>query len=146
MSVPTFRPSHAGICVRDLPGALRFWRDGLGFDVAHSYDLTTAMVPGLGPALEVADPVRLTSTMLKLGELTVELLAYASPAVSGRPSATRGQLGLTHLSFLVPDVDVAAAHLVQHGGTVVETTRQDLGIAVVFLADPDGTRVELMQG
>ena len=145
MSTPVYRPSHVGVCVSDLSAALRFWRDGLGFDVAHSYDLTTAMVAGLGAALEVSEPVALTSTMLKLGELTVELLAYASPAVTGAPSPTRGQRGLTHLSFLGADVD-AAAHLAEHGGTVLTSTRQDLGIAVVFVADPDGTRVELMQG
>ena len=146
MTAASFRPSHVGVCVRDLDASLRFWRDGLGFEVAHAYDLTSAQVAGLGPALEVADPVALTSTMLRLGGLTVELLAYASPAVTGTPSATRGQAGLTHLSFLVADVDAAAAHLVAHGGTLLERTRQDLGIAVVFLADPDGTRVELMQG
>jgi len=33
----------------------------------------------------------------------------------GQPSATRGQIGLTHLSFHVRDVGAVAAHLVDHG-------------------------------
>lgn len=37
-----------------------------------------------------------------------------------------------------------AAHLVRLGGTIVEPTRAKLGVDLVFLADPDGARVELM--
>jgi catechol 2,3-dioxygenase-like lactoylglutathione lyase family enzyme len=68
------------------------------------------------------------------------------PGAGGRGSASehRNQLGLTHLSFYVDDVDTAARRLTQYGGTVLDETRSHLGIEVVFLADPDGVRVELM--
>ncbi len=146
MSAPVFRPSHVGVCVTDLEASLRFWCDGLGFERLHAFTLTSEQVPGIGPALEVDGPVGLTSQMVRLGTLTVELIAYAQPAPTGTPSTSRGHLGLTHVSLLVDDVDAAAAHAVSYGGTLLPGTRQDLGIAVVFLADPDGTRVELMQG
>ena len=140
------RPSHVGVCVSDLAAARRFWCDGLGFEPVHAFELDDTAVPGLAEALEVDGPVRMTSQLVRLGDLTVELIGWQQPAPSGTPSTSRGTLGLTHLSFTVADVDAGAAHLVAHGGTVLERTRQDVGIQVVFLAGPDGTRVELMQG
>lgn len=140
------RPSHVGVCVSDLTASLRFWCDGLGFTPLHAFELDDTSVPGLADALEVDGPVRVTSQLVRLGDLTVELLGWAEPQPTGSPSTSRGTVGLTHLSFTVPDVDAAAAHLVRCGGTLLDRTRQDVGIQVVFLADPDGTRVELMQG
>jgi hypothetical protein len=43
-------------------------------------------------------------------------------------------------------VDTAAARLVEFGGTILDHTRSDAGIVLLFLADPDGTRIELMGG
>jgi catechol 2,3-dioxygenase-like lactoylglutathione lyase family enzyme len=141
-----YRPSHVGVCVSDLTASLRFWCDGLGFERLHAFELDDTAVPGLAEALEVAPPVAVTSQLIRLGELTVELIGWTSPAPTGTPSTSRGSLGLTHLSFTVDDVDALATHLVAHGGRLLPETRQDVGVQVVFLADPDGTRVELMQG
>jgi catechol 2,3-dioxygenase-like lactoylglutathione lyase family enzyme len=140
----THRPSHLGLCVTDLARAERFWCDGLGFERAERYELTDTLAPGLAEALEVPAPVDLISQMIVLGEMKIELLHYRTPQVEGTPSATRRQLGLTHVSFWVDDVDAAAARLVEHGGTILPTTRSNPGVAIQFLADPDGTRVELM--
>ncbi len=50
---------------------------------------------------------------------------------------------------MVEDVDAAAAELERCGGTIIEGTRsgQDdpANVQIIFLADPDGTRVELMR-
>ena len=83
--------------------------------------------------------------MIRNEGVTIELLAYRSPAVSGKPSASRGLLGLTHLSFWVDDLEASVARLLEHGGTLLGDTRHDLGVDLVFVCDPDGTRVELMQ-
>ncbi len=42
------------------------------------------------------------------------------------------------------ELDVATGHLVDCGATVVEGTRASPGIDLLFLADPDGVRLELM--
>lgn len=138
------RPSHAGICVRDLDRSLRFWCGGLGFERAEGYDLDSDVLPGLAASLEVPGRAVLRSQMIQLGALRLELLAWRTPAPAGAPSASRAQVGLTHLSFWVDDVDAAAARLVEHGGTLLDTTRSSPGVDLVFLADPDGVRVELM--
>ena len=82
------QPSHVGLCVSDLKASMRFYCDGLGFEVSDGYDLDSTTVLGLDAAIE-------------------RLLAC--------------------------------------GGTLLPATRQSPGVDLVFVADPDGTRVELMQ-
>ncbi|MCU1392620.1 MAG: Glyoxalase/bleomycin resistance protein/dioxygenase [Ilumatobacteraceae bacterium] len=136
--------SHIGLCVTDLERSLRFYCDGLGFQRVLSYELDDTMLPGLDRSLEVTSPVVVTSQFVELDGMKIELLGYRSPTPSGTPSASRGTIGFTHLSFYVDDVDASAATLVELGGTIIESTRSSLGVEIVFLADPDGARVELM--
>lgn len=144
MADAAYSPSHAGVCVSDLDRAVRFYCDGLGFEPAERFDLDSTQLPGLDRGLEVEGPVAVVSQMIVNGPMKIELLHYPGRAPEGAPSPSRGLLGLTHLSFYVDDVDEAAARLVEHGGTIVPDTRVDIGISIVFLTDPDGTRVELM--
>jgi catechol 2,3-dioxygenase-like lactoylglutathione lyase family enzyme len=137
-------PSHLGLCVADLDRSLRFYCEGLGFEPAGSFELDDTALPGLERGLELASPVAMTSTFIELGTMKIELLSYRSPQPHGAPSVDRAQLGFTHLSFYVDDVDVAATRLVTFGGTLLESTRASVGVEIVFLADPDGARVELM--
>lgn len=137
----TYRTSHIGLCVSDLERSLRFYRDGLGFEEFARFELDR-------PIAEVDAPCHLTSQFIQRDGLRVELLHYHSPGAFGVPSHRRNHLGLTHLSFIVDDVDAAAAELVGFGGTIVDGTRSGEdnpdGVQIIFLSDPDGTRVELM--
>lgn len=144
MSAPNARCSHLGLCVSDLDRALRFYCDGLGFERAEGYDLDDGMLDGLGRALEVDGSVKLRSQMITNGNLKIELLHFGAPQAFGAASAARNQIGFTHLSFFVDDVDASAARLAELGGRVLDNTRAQLGYEVVFVADPDGARVELM--
>jgi lactoylglutathione lyase len=136
--------SHIGLCVSDLDRSVRFYCEGLGAAAADRYDLDDTAMPGLAEALEVDSPVSLVSQIIDIGHLRIELLAYRTPEAQGRPSEHRNQLGLTHLAFMVDDPDATAARLVELGGTLLPDTRQSVGIEVAFVADPDGTRVELL--
>lgn len=142
----TYASSHVGICVSDLDRSMRFYCEGLGFEPAERYDLDSSQMPGLDRSLEVDGPLTVTSQMIVSGGMKVELLAYPGRPPQGTPSTSRGRLGLTHLSFNVDHVDSAAARLVEFGGTVLDHTRSDAGIVLLFLTDPDGTRIELMGG
>jgi catechol 2,3-dioxygenase-like lactoylglutathione lyase family enzyme len=139
-----YRPSHFGICVRDLDRSMRFFCEGLGFDKAEVFELDSTAAEGLDRSLEVAGPVRIVSQFIQNDTMKVELLHFIEGGVGGSPSATRNQVGMTHLSFYVDDLDAATQHLVQCGATVIEETRASPGIDLLFLADPDGVRVELM--
>ena len=136
--------SHLGLCVSDLDRALRFWCDGLGFRADERYDLDDTMMPGLARALEVGDDVTVISQFIRFDDFTIELLVYTHPVAFGTPPAQRNQLGLTHLTFRTPDLEGTVARLVEHGGTLLEGTRATLGVDLVFVADPDGNRVEFM--
>jgi catechol 2,3-dioxygenase-like lactoylglutathione lyase family enzyme len=139
-----YRPSHFGICVSDLERSLHFFCAGLGFEVGQRLAFGSDRILELAQGLEVEDgPVSLVCQFVRRGEMLIELLHYEFPAPTGKPSGSRGQLGFTHLSFRVDDVDAAIAHLVAHGARVIEQTRHDSGADLLFLADPDGVRVEL---
>ncbi|MGH7287408.1 MAG: VOC family protein [Myxococcota bacterium] len=59
------------------------------------------------------------------------------------------QVGLTHLSFLVDELDAVLAKLRALGATVLEKTRLDSqgrGSNAIFVTDPDGTRIERVEG
>ena len=137
-------PSHVGICVADLERSLRFYVEGLGFTATDRYDLDSGALPGLERSLEVPGPVQLSSQMVVHGALKLELLHYPDGSASGVPSTSRGHLGLTHLCFTVEDQESVAARLVACGGQVLEHTRSNVGVSILFLADPDGTRIELL--
>ena len=71
-------------------------------------------------------PVVVRSQMILLGDFRIELLAYRSPAVDGSPSVRRNQVGLTHLSFLVDDIDAGLHHRVMAHmwAMVIDTARR----------------------
>ncbi len=138
--------SHLGLCVSDLEASLRFYTQGLGFELAEGYDVGDEVAH----TLEVEPGVVLRSQMVQKDGMKVELLGWTSPRPFGAPSTSRGQLGLTHLSFTVVDMDAVEQRLVALGATVVESTRTSIPfpggcMKLLFLADPDGTRVELME-
>jgi catechol 2,3-dioxygenase-like lactoylglutathione lyase family enzyme len=96
------------------------------------------------------EAVDVESRMVRRDGVTIELLGFLSPGVTGdggrRPMNRRG---LTHLSLRVDDVEEVSSTIERLGGTVVRTTRTtfDLpGVRLDFLycTDPDGVRIELM--
>ncbi len=137
--------SHFGICVSDLERSLRFYCDGLGFEKAESH----AIGSEFAELMDLPD-VSVTSQFIRRAQTTIELLAFTQPdPVGPRTRRPVHQLGLTHLSFRVRDVEAVAAQLVELGGAVVESSRTviDLGgtpLSFVYCTDPDGVRVELM--
>lgn len=134
--------SHIGLCVSDLERSMRFYCDGLGFATQEVHEVDNLFAD----ALEVQRDVVLTSQFIRKDGMAIELLHFRSPGTVGSPSTHRNQLGLTHLSFVVPDLEQAAAALVAAGGTVLAPTRvKDPNVDLMFLSDPDGTRIEIMQ-
>ena len=137
--------SHFGICVSDLERSLRFYCEGLGFAQAESHAIGSEFA-----ALMDLPDVTVTSQFIRKGETAIELLAFSDPTPFGDGQRRAvNQLGLTHLSFRVRDVEATAATLVELGGAIVESSRTtiDFGgapLEFVYCTDPDGVRVELM--
>jgi lactoylglutathione lyase len=140
---PTF--SHFGICVSDLDRSLAFYCGALGFEKAESHEIGSEFA-----ALMDLDQVAVTSQFIRRGPTAIELLAFHEPPPFGeRQRRAVNQLGLTHLSFRVRDVEATAARIVELGGAVVGSSNTTIQLGAtalefVYCTDPDGVRVELM--
>jgi catechol 2,3-dioxygenase-like lactoylglutathione lyase family enzyme len=136
------RVSHLGLCVAALAPALAFWRDGLGFRETGRLDVTGEAAARLLGLAAVA----LRAVYLERDGLRLELLEFSEPGHVGAPTPRPvNQLGFSHLSLRVADLDAALARLRAAGGRVLDETRIDAPARAVFVTDPDGTRVELVQ-
>ncbi len=139
------RFSHLGLCVADLDRSLRFYREGLGFREASRLEVKGEPSDTL---LEI-DGVELDAVYLLRDGFCLELLAYRAPGALGSAAPrAMNAVGFTHLSFKVVGIDAVLAALTALGGRVLEATRVDnpvLGASAVFLVDPDGTRIELVE-
>ncbi|XVQ07660.1 VOC family protein [Spirillospora sp. CA-255316] len=138
--------SHIALCVSDLERAVRFYTEGLGFELADGWDIGNSLA-GL---LETPPPVDVRAQMIVNGATKVELLGWRNPQAEGPPPTTRRNIGFTHLSVLVDDLRAAERRLVELGGTVIESSRTHQpaegggSVDILFVADPDGVRIELV--
>jgi catechol 2,3-dioxygenase-like lactoylglutathione lyase family enzyme len=138
--------SHLGICVSDLEQSQRFYCDGLGFELVQSHTVG----PEFDRLMEVDDVV-LQSRFVRRDGVSIELLHFDSPGHSGEPvRRPMNQLGLTHLSLRVEDLDVVSGMIDSLGGSVLRQTRTTMGppeavLDFVYCTDPDGVRIELMR-
>ena len=129
----------------DLDRSLRFYCDALGFEKAESHVIGQEFAR----LMDLPD-VAVTSQFIRKGATAIELLAFTEPAPFGNGERRAvNQLGLTHLSFRVGDVEATAAKVVEMGGAIVEASRTtiDFGgtpLQFVYCTDPDGVRIELM--
>lgn len=134
--------SHVGICTSDLDRSIRFYTEALRFkfeycvDVGQPFDVLTELA-GL----------KCRAGFLRQDGLRIELVGYDTPLVSGTAKRRpMNQLGMTHLSLVVDDIDTIATRIVAFGGQVLAETRVATPKGqLLFCTDPDGVRIELWQ-
>ena len=135
--------SHIGICTSDIDRSVQFYVGALGFVLKHSID-------EIGPPYDTLTGlpgVKCCAHHLQCGEVTIELLGFPAGDFIG-PAGRRpmNQLGFTHMTLVVDDVDAIADRVVQYGGHVHPETRIESPLGpMVFCTDPDGVRIELIQ-
>lgn len=139
------RASHFGICVSDWRRSLRFYRDVLGFRHLHELDVSGEPASRL---LQLEN-VELRAIYLEREGMRIELLHYEQPeAVAAATPRPMNQLGFTHLSLRVDDLDGALRALREAGVEVRDGTRIEIPAAhvkAVFVSDPDGALIELVE-
>lgn len=139
------RLSHIGICVAELERSVRFYRDVFGFRELSRLDIDSAESERL---IDLPDG-KLQAVYLERDGTRIELLYFPRaghiPVDAPRPI---NLVGLTHLSFRVEDIDIAVAAVEAAGGRCLGATRigdREFGWGAVFVTDPDGMRIELLQ-
>ncbi len=138
------RIRHTGLVVADLPRALRFWRDLLGFRVVRQMEESG---PYIDAMLGLQD-VQVTTVKLAApdGSL-IELLKFHShpdaPAWCGPPCST----GFTHIALEVTDVAALCQKLADAGVTLHAPPQRspDGYVDVTYCCGPEGVLVELVQ-
>jgi catechol 2,3-dioxygenase-like lactoylglutathione lyase family enzyme len=139
--MPVRRFTHLGLCVSDLERSLRFYREVFGFEPDAARPPLAMKGEPAATLLGLPD-VDLRAVYLIRDGICLELLAYPAPGtLGGAAPRAMNQVGLTHLSFEVDDLEAVAERVRAAGGKVLEASR----IApAVFVVDPDGTRIELV--
>ncbi len=142
---PVLRLSHIGICVSDLERSAAFYREALGFRECARLSIS-------GPESEkllALDDVALNAVYLERDGTRIELIHFETPGEVGAPGPHPvNRLGLTHLSFRVAALDACLEAVTRQGGSVLSTSRTEsprFRTTAVFVTDPDGLRIELME-
>ena len=71
----------------------------------------------------------------------LELMDYSKREVHAGPERVMDQVGLTHISFSVSDLDGVLEKVAEFGGVVVDGTVSALS---AMIRDPDGQLLELL--
>ncbi len=137
---------HTGITVSDIERSLAFWRDVLGFELSHRAHQTgelAAEITGI-PGAEILIAV------VKAPGHKIELLEYRSPADRKQADLRPCDVGSVHIALMVDDLDtilktIAASGWKAAGKPQALTIGPNAGKRVVYVRDPDGTTIELMQ-
>ncbi len=133
---------HAGIGVRDMEVSLRFYRDLLGLEVTADMELEG---PVLDDIVGIKDgAVRIVH--LKCGGQELELFQYTTPSTSSFPKDFKQcDGGIIHVALLVDNL-MELYEMLKANGVKSNSEPYDLGGTLcVYMRDPEGITVELLQ-
>jgi catechol 2,3-dioxygenase-like lactoylglutathione lyase family enzyme len=136
---------HVGLTVFDLDRSLAFYCNM--FELARP-GVVNVTGPEIGRSVGV-DRARLRIAFLQLAGVKLELLEYLDP--EQRVYERRNSdVGAAHVCFRVSDIDAAYADLAAKGAEFISeplriTDGRHAGRAIVYLRDPDGITLELLE-
>jgi catechol 2,3-dioxygenase-like lactoylglutathione lyase family enzyme len=137
---------HTGITVRDIEASLAFWHDVLGFKLLYRARRMGAFAEEVTGVAEAEIDI---AVLLAPGH-KIELLQYIAPCHREHLRPRACDIGSVHVAFDVDNLDAVLAHIKASGWTAVGDPQIVAGGArngtrVVYVRDPDGTTIELMQ-
>lgn len=147
MPLRVLAADHTGITVSDVERSLRFWRDVLGFELSHRAhqkgELAEQITGVAGAEILIA--------VVKAPGHKIELLEYRGPVDRRKQSALRPcDLGHVHVALTVENLDAVLETIAASGWQAARSAQTlrvgpNAGKRVVYVRDPDGTTIELMQ-
>lgn len=131
---------HAGVTVTDLDRAVAFYRDVLRLDVLDRFSVSGE---------EFAEGVDVPGATgefahLDAGSARVELVAY-DPEGEESHAETVNQPGAKHLGLAVDDLDSFYDELPPEVETLSDPRTTASGTKILFVRDPEGNLVELLE-
>jgi catechol 2,3-dioxygenase-like lactoylglutathione lyase family enzyme len=139
--------SHFGIQVADLERSVAFYRDLLGFELVARWvrdqEYIQELVGYPGVELHVA------VFKLPLSDVFLEILEYRNVSKEAVDPSTANP-GTAHLCLYVEDLDAYYQRLSEAGVAFVSAVKSpsvgpNKGGKAVYMIDPDGIRVELIE-
>ena len=131
---------HVGLTVSDIERAIAFYTDLFDCTVESRFTVD-------GEAFETVvgvDGAAGSFAHLDAGGTRLELVAY-EPAGEPTPSAELVQPGAAHVAFEVADVDAFVNDLPDGVAPLSDPQTTASGTRLVFLRDPAGNRIELLE-
>ncbi|ELZ32050.1 VOC family protein [Halorubrum tebenquichense] len=130
---------HVGVTVDDLDRAVDFYAETFDLDVVAEFsvggDAFAEAVAVEGASAEFAH--------LDAGDAIVELVAY-EPAGEAGADPELNRLGATHLGLTVDDVEAFYAGLADDVETLSPPRTTSSGTTVLFVRDPEGNLIEVL--
>ena len=135
---------HYSHCVSDIERSRRFYTDVLGFAVVAEFDFddaATAQVMGVAEC-------KFKGIFMQRDGMRIEIIGFTHPPperILRRRQAN--EIGHSHLSFYVTNLDESLAYLRGKGVVIEDGTRALLpsGIECCVARDPDGFPIEFVQ-
>lgn len=139
------RVGHIGVCVSDMERALAFYCDLLGFRPLSEVSVNDPLSAKLLRLPEVDQ----RTVFVERDGVRLALFALRTPSIqnAGRVRAMN-EAGMVALMLRVDDLDGTLAALRKAGVRVLDETRIEhpaYGSKLVFVTDPDGLLVELIE-
>ncbi|HKC30035.1 MAG TPA: VOC family protein [Jatrophihabitans sp.] len=143
---------HVGFSVRDIEASIRFYSEGLGLTLVHRQsqdnDYTHKLVGYPDANLNIAQ-FAITGVEGPASGHVLELIEYVTPR-GEQIDPQNNRIAAGHLAFEVDDMDATVARLRELGARFVSDPVQitagiNKGGRTVYLYDPDGVTLELLQ-
>lgn len=141
------RAHHTGLQVESLDRSLSFYRDVLGMEVTFEWN---PQAPYIGELVGYPE-VDLHAAILRMpgSEIFLELLEYRNVEREAVDTRTANP-GTAHVAFFVDDLDALYEELIARGvgsvsKPVTPTIGPNAGGRAVYMLDPDGIRIELIE-
>lgn len=138
--MPTPTAHHVGITVSDLDRAVAFYTDAFDLDVLAEFSVG---------GREFADAVDVDGATgsfahLDAGGVRIELVEYEPEAPAGDPPELN-RPGAVHVGLEVDDLDAFYADLDDGIQTLSRPRTTESGTRILFVRDPDGNLIEVLE-
>ncbi|AHF99111.1 lactoylglutathione lyase [Halostagnicola larsenii XH-48] len=136
------RTHHVGLTVRDLETVRSFYQNVLGLSVVDAFSVSGAAFE------EAVDVPEASGSFVHLesdsGDVRLELVEYEPNAPESRAESIN-QPGATHVSFTVADLEAFAETVPDDVETLSGPRTTASGTTIMFLRDPEGNLIEILE-